>query len=285
MKRSLILLALMAASVTACARESAPPATTTAAKPATAPGAAAGAGPSAPTAQPQNEPQIPAAAAEPEAADQDQPPGAASLERLAALPPQQQLPEGRWKVGQNYDPIVPAQPVEVPAGKVEVLEVFWYGCSHCYALEPNVEGWLKAKSDYIQFVRVPIMWGPVHRAHARLYYTLQALGRLDLHEKVFDTIHLQNNPLVGASEEQTLMLQSAFAQANGIDAAKFQQAYKSPAVEANLRHAQEVMQHYRVNGVPFLAINGKYTSDIDKAGGAENLFVLISDLAASEHHH
>src|SRR6266852_5061427 len=65
----------------------------------------------------------------------------------------------------------------ISPGKVEVVEVFWLGCPHCYALEPFIQTWLKTKPAYIDFVRVPVMWGPVHRAHARLFYTLQALNR------------------------------------------------------------------------------------------------------------
>ncbi len=94
----------------------------------------------------------------------------------------------------NYDPLVPAQPTNVSAGKVEVVEVFWLGCPHCYALEPFIQSWVKSKPAYIEFVRVPVMWGPVHRAHARFFYTLQALNRTDLFEKAFDTIQQQHNP-------------------------------------------------------------------------------------------
>src|SRR5205823_2377368 len=90
-----------------------------------------------------------------------------------------QLPDGKWQPGVNYQPLVPAQPTSVAAGKVEVIEVFWLACPHCYALEPFIRNWLKTKPAYVEFVRVPVMWGPVHRAHARFYYTLEALGRDD----------------------------------------------------------------------------------------------------------
>ena len=73
-------------------------------------------------------------------------------------------------------------------GKVQVNEVFWYGCGHCYALDPALENWKTSKPDYIEFVRTPVMWGPVHRQHAKIFYTLQALNRADLHAVVFDAI-------------------------------------------------------------------------------------------------
>ena len=84
--------------------------------------------------------------------------GDVSLEHLAALPADAVLPSGKWKPGVNYDALTPAQPTNVGPGKVEVVEVFWLGCPHCYALEPFVEAWLKNKPSYIEFVRVPVMW-------------------------------------------------------------------------------------------------------------------------------
>src|SRR5579885_1523149 len=118
--------------------------------------------------------------------------GSTSLEHLAAVPASAALPSSsEWKAGVNYDVISPAQPTTVGPGKVEVLEVFWLGCPHCYALEPYIRAWLKTKPAYVDYVRVPVMWGPVHRAHARLFYTLESLGGDDLVEKVFTYIHDQ----------------------------------------------------------------------------------------------
>ena len=207
----------------------------------------------------------------------------ASLERLAALPADKQLPGGRWKAGTHYTPIVPAQPTSVSPGKVEVMEVFWYGCSHCYALEPYLESWSKNKPEYIELVKVPVMWGPVHRAHARLFYTLEALGRRDLHSKVFDTIHQQRNMLVANDEQRTRQLQLQFARENGISEKEFNEAYDSFGVRTNLQRAEQLTQRYQVEGVPFIAVNGKYATDVGKAGGQSNLFALINDLAAAEH--
>jgi thiol:disulfide interchange protein DsbA len=185
----------------------------------------------------------------------------------------------------NYDPLVPAQPTSVGPGKVEVVEVFWLGCPHCYALEPYIQTWLKSKPDYVEFVRVPVMWGPVHRAHARLFYTLQALGRSDLFEKAFDTIQQQHNPLVANSEDETLKVEQAWAQENGIKPDDFAKAYNSFSVNSNLQRAEQLTQRYQVEGVPLVVINGKYRTDVGKAGSPANLIALINDLAAAEHHH
>ena len=287
MLRTVALVALLSISVSACGRQPAPsaaptaPSTPSAASPAPAPGPAAVAPDSRGAAQVAEAANAPEATAT-EAQDE---PGTASLEHLAQLSAQQQLPDGRWQPGVNYDAIVPAQPTSVPAGKVEVLEVFWYACPHCFALEPYLATWRKNKPDYVQFVRVPVMWGPVHRAHARLYYTLQALARGDLDAKVFDTIHNDQKLLVGNSDEETLTLQIEFAKANGIDPQAFRKAYDSFGVNANLQRAEEITLRYHVEGVPFIAINGKYTSDVNKAGSHEKLMALIDDLAASEHRH
>lgn len=209
--------------------------------------------------------------------------GDASLERMAALPPTAQLPEGRWKPGTNYRPLVPAQSTSVSAGQVEVMEVFWLGCPHCYALEPTLAAWLKKKPTYVEFVRVPVIWDPVKTAHARLYYTLEALGRDDLFLKAFATVQQPGTPLVGSSEEQTLRLQQAFAVQNGVRAEDFANAYQSFSVNSELARAQEITQRYHVDHVPFFVVNGKYTTDVSQAGGEEQLVALVSDLAAAEH--
>ena len=295
MKRSILLLGLLAVSCGACGRESGTPAATqgtatTASAPAAGrSGEAADLGSGAASAAPTtlaNAASGPGTSA-PEAADagDDVPAGTTSLEKIADMPSQHQLPDGRWKPGINYDPVVPSEPTSVPAGKVEVMEVFWYACPHCYALEPYIAAWRKSKPDYIEFVRVPVMWGPVHRAHAQLYYTLKQLGRNDLDGKVFETLHQGQNPLVGNTPEETLQRQLQFAQQNGIDPAEFRKAYSSFAVNSDLQRADEITQRYHVEGVPLVIINGKYQTDVGKAGSHEDLIAEINDLAAAEHRH
>ena len=207
------------------------------------------------------------------------------LEHLAAMPSDQQLPGGRWKAGTNYVPIIPAQPTSVGPDKVEVLEVFWYGCPHCFDLEPYIQSWLKKKTANVEFVRVPVMWGPVHRAHAHLFYALQALQRSDLDLKVFETIHNDHNMLVANNEPETLNLQLQFAVAQGINADAFRTAYNSFTVSSNLARAEELNARYHVEAVPLVIVNGKYETDVGKAGGPTELIALISDLVASEKRH
>jgi thiol:disulfide interchange protein DsbA len=213
--------------------------------------------------------------------------GEAALERVAALAPEGQLPAGKWVAGTNYKVLSPAQPTDAPPGKIEVIEFFWYGCPHCYVLEPYIETWLKDKPAYIEFKRVPVMFGEVHRAHARLFYTLQALGKADeLTSKVFDQIHQQRDPLYAPDDEKgTLQDQLHFAKANGINEADYLSAYNSFGVQANLQKADDLMRRDRIEGVPSIVIAGKYESDIGMAGNQANLIQLTDDLAAAEKHH
>lgn len=289
MNRALLLTALLALGLVACSRhEAAPPSTPATEAPATATNAPPAAPAPAPAAAPpQSETEQARGAQEssdgavnekPESSD-------ASLERMAKLPADAQLPGGRWKPGVNYEPLVPGQPTSVEPGKVEVIEVMWLGCPHCYALEPYVKTWLKSKPAYIEFTRVPVIWGPTHRAHARLFYTLKALGRPDLIDKAFDTIQQQHNPLVGGNDAETLRIEQAWAAQNGIGAADFANAYNSFSVTSDLARAEELTHRYRVQDVPFIVVNGKYTTDVQKAGGVATLFQLINDLAAAEHRH
>jgi thiol:disulfide interchange protein DsbA len=213
--------------------------------------------------------------------------GEAALERIAALPAAGQLPPGPWVAGKNYVVLSPAQPTDVAAGKVEVIEMFWYACPHCYALDAAVESWRKNKAAYIEFRRVPVMWSEEHRAHARLFYTLKALGKLDeLHSKVFAEIHQKGELLYVPNDEKgTLQKQLQFAKANGIAEADFVNAYQSFAVQTNLQQADDLTRRERIETVPTFVINGKYVTDQEMAGSASKLPRLIDDLAASEKHH
>jgi thiol:disulfide interchange protein DsbA len=282
MIRFLSLAAVLA--LCACARQepapapSAPPAATTNTPP--APPSS-----SAPAAGTQSEIEQATRSQESGDGDSEHTPSDTSLEQMAAAPAAAPLPPGKWQPGVNYTLLVPAQPTSVAAGKVEVMEVFWLACPHCYALEPFIRSWLKSKPAYVEFVRVPVIWQEIHKAHARLYYTLLALGRQDLVAKAFDTLAAQRVPLAGSDEQETLKLQQKFATDNGVSADDFAKAYNSFTVNSNMMRAEEITQRYRVQGVPFVVVNGKYTTDLAQAGGEAKLIELINDLTAAEHSH
>ena len=141
---------------------------------------------------------------------------------------------------------------------------------------------MKNKPEYVEFVRVPVMWGPVHRAHAKLFYMLRALNRADLDQKVFDTIHKDGNMLVSNDEQATRKMQQDFFKANGISAEDFNKAWDSFTVNSGLQRAEQLTERYKVQGVPVIVINGKYVTDPGLAGGPGQMLQLINDLAASE---
>ena len=149
-----------------------------------------------------------------------------------------------WQDGVNYTRLVPAQPTAVPAGQVEVLEFFWYACPHCYALDPLVESWRKTKPPYITFSRVPVMWGEGHRSLARLFYTLESMGKLDeLHTAIFKEIHVKSDPLVDLNndEAQSERIQTAFVTKLGVPEAAFHG-------RAHVRRQRQVRRRCRHGG-------------------------------------
>jgi len=194
-----------------------------------------------------------------------------------------------WAEGSNYTRLVPAQPTSVAPGQVEVLEFFWYGCPHCYALDPLIESWRKTKPGFVSFTRVPVMWSEGHRSTARLYYTLESMGKLDqFHTDVFKEIHVNNDPLITPDPNDVAgaeRLQTAFITKLGVPADAFTKAYHGFDVETDLQRADQLEQRYRIEGVPTFIINGKYIADVRSAGSPERLLALVTDLATQEHKH
>ncbi len=194
-----------------------------------------------------------------------------------------------WVEGTNYKTLVPAEPTSVDPNKVEVAEVFWYGCVHCFHLDPTLEAWRKkGKPAYVEFVRVPVMWNEATRAHARLFYTMKRLNKLEeLHSAVFDEIHVNHNYLIDVEGDpaKTEQLQRAFLKAHGVTDQQFDSVYRSLDVAADLRKAEDLTRRYQALSVPWLVVNGKYTTDVGMAGGEAELTKIVNDLAASERRH
>ena len=188
----------------------------------------------------------------------------------------------KWQAGTNYKLVPAPQPTSVGAGKVEVSEVFWYGCGHCYHLDPALESWKTGKPSYVEFVRIPVIWGPIQRQHAKLFYTLQALHRPELHTKVFDAIHQQGISLSAREEVEARALQFAFLNREGVTEKEFDAAYDSMSVAANMARAEEFTKKFAVASVPVMVVNGKYMTSVSEAGSEDKLIALVNDLAASE---
>jgi thiol:disulfide interchange protein DsbA len=197
--------------------------------------------------------------------------------RLAGAAPKGPPTSARFREGTHYQKVVPAQPTNVAPGKVEVAEVFWYGCGHCYALDPALESWRKKAPSYVEFVRIPAMWNDTLRMHARLFYTVETLGKLDtLHSLIFREIHVNGNGLNTADK------MAAFLAQHGVSREDFQKTFSSFPVETKMQRADQLNRRYRVNSVPLLIVNGKYTTDVSSAGSEADLFTLLNELAAHE---
>jgi thiol:disulfide interchange protein DsbA len=193
-----------------------------------------------------------------------------------------------WQEGVNYVRLVPAQPTDAPTGQVEVLEFFWYGCPHCYALEPTIEAWLKTKPAYVTFTRVPVLWNEGDRSLGRLYYIVQGLGKIDaMHAAIFKEIHVNNDPLIGSDPENTAeaeRVQIAFARRFGIGEQDFRSKFEHDmGVDTALQHADALIERYRITSVPDFVVNGKFIADVASAGSPEKLISLLNDLTAAEH--
>lgn len=178
------------------------------------------------------------------------------------------------KLGRDYIQIAP-QPTEVQ-GRVEVTEFFWYGCPHCYALEPVLNRWLKTLSSDVNFRRVPALfpsgkWAP----GARLYYALEALGAESrLRGALFDAIHTDALNYTDETEMADWLAKQ------GVERAAFSSVYRSEAVEGKVRQALELTQAHAVRGVPTVVVAGKYLTSNTMAGSDDALPGVIDRLIA-----
>src|SRR5450631_944844 len=176
------------------------------------------------------------------------------------------------QAGPPYSLLNPPQPTD-GSGKVEVIEFFWYGCPHCYALEPAVNAWLKTAPKDVVFKRIPAFPSDAWGRDALMYYTLEAMGLLDTyHEKVFDAIHRDKVNFASNSKRDE------WFKANGIDPAKFAEVEKSFAVVSKLARARQLTQSYKVDSVPRIIVNGKYVTSAEQAGGVDKLFPEVDQL-------
>ena len=156
-----------------------------------------------------------------------------------------------------------SQPVSAgPAGKIEVIEFFWYGCPHCNAFEPALDAWSKKLPADVSFHRVPVAFSnEPFVAHQRIFYALGSLSLLDaMHRKVFYAIHNDRSRLDKPADI------SAFMARNGVDAAKFMEAFDSFAVQAKAKQATLQAAAYKIDGVPALGLQGRYYTSGSLAG-------------------
>jgi thiol:disulfide interchange protein DsbA len=168
-----------------------------------------------------------------------------------------------------------SQPLAAPAdGKVEVIEFFWYGCPHCNSFEPMLDAWAKKLPADVAFRRVPVAFREEpFAAHQRIYYALEALGLLEqMHRKVFFAIHNERQRL---DKPQDI---AAFMAKNGVDSARFLDAYNSFGVQTKQRQARQLGDAYKIDGVPALGINGRWFTSGTLAGSLDRSLAVADHL-------
>ena len=172
--------------------------------------------------------------------------------------------------GGKFTEINPPQPTE--PGKVEVLEFFAYSCPHCAVLEPMLQKWIKSLPQNVVVKQVPVAFNAGMKPLVQLYYSLEALNRLDLHPIVFKTIHDDKKRLFTKAE----ML--PWIESQGIDKAKFEAVFDSFGVVSKTQRAEQLGRSYNVQGTPSIAVGGKYITSPSEAGGYQETIDVANGL-------
>ena len=180
------------------------------------------------------------------------------------------------EAGKTYIELSNAVPVAVP-GKIEVVELFWYGCPHCYAFEPVVNPWAEKLPSDVNFVRLPAMFGGPWDAHGQMFLTLEAMGvEHKVHAAVFNAIQKEGKRLTDKAE------MADFLATQGVDKEKFLQTFDSFAIKGQIAKAKDLAKKYEISGVPTMVVDGKYRFDLGTAGGPEQALNVADQLIAKE---
>jgi thiol:disulfide interchange protein DsbA len=169
--------------------------------------------------------------------------------------------------GTQYLPVRPPQPTE-SGGRVEVLEFFQYSCPHCARFTPDLDAWTKRQGSAIDYKRVPINWDGSTLPHTKIYFTLEQLGRLDLHDKVFRAIQVDRRKLADPNEIADFMA------AQGIDRKQWLDNFNSFSVNTKTARAGQVWRAYKIEGTPAVAIDGRYMVQLQREGPGATLAIM-----------
>lgn len=166
------------------------------------------------------------------------------------------------------------QPLQVPPGKIEVVEFFWYGCPHCNSFEPALDAWQKKLPADVSFRRVPVAFREEPFVlHQKIFYALEAMGLIPtMHRKVFYAIHIDRQKLEKPAEI------AAFMTKNGVDSAKFLENFNSFSTQTKVRQASKLAADYKIDGVPAIGIQGTYFTSGTLAGSNEAALTVADHL-------
>lgn len=168
--------------------------------------------------------------------------------------------------------LIEQQPVET-GDKIEVIDFFWYGCPHCFNLQPALEGWIKRKPADVTLRRIPAILREAWAPHVRIFYTLEALGELErLHQQVYHGYHVEELHM----SKPDVMVQ--WAVRHGIDRQKWLKAYNSSETEQKVQQAKDLTRAYNVQGTPSLVVDGRYLTSSGMAGTVFGMIPVLDDL-------
>ncbi len=199
-----------------------------------------------------------------------------SVSLTVTLPTSAQAQAKKFEEGADYIALDKPVPVEVPAGKVEVIEFFWYSCPHCNAFEPQLEVWLKRLPPDVSFRRIPVAFRDSFVPQQRLYYALDAMGKAEaLQRKIFNAIHVEKQAL---DTQETIV---PWVTKQGIDPAKFLELYNSFSVSTKARKGTQLQNTFKIDGVPSLGIAGRFYTDATLARTMERA-LQVTDFLITE---
>lgn len=187
---------------------------------------------------------------------------------LSALIPQ--LSYANPVEGKDYTRLASIQPTT--PGKIEVIEFFWYGCSHCYTIEPSIEAWTKTLPADVSFRREHVIWPgrPDLAQYAKLYHTLSAMGIIDSYQlRAFKAIQQDR---IDLRQENTLF---EWVKKSGIDLIKFQNIYHSFAIQTQVTRTEDLTRRYAINAVPIFIVNGQYQTSPAMVGSEDGALTKV----------
>lgn len=183
----------------------------------------------------------------------------------------------KYSAGKHYSQLTSAQGTSSAPGGIEVTEVFWYGCPHCFSFDPIIGKWEGEQPADVRFVRLPVMWNPTNEIHARMYYTAEALDKLDsMHEAIFSAMHRDGKMLTKEDDIRE------FFEKYGVSGEEFDATFRSFAVESKLKRAKDLTARYRVRSVPVVVVDGKYIVDGPEVKSYADMLAVTDELVAKE---
>lgn len=181
------------------------------------------------------------------------------------------------QAGKEYT-VLPSQVPTAEPGKIEVTEVFWYGCPHCYKLEPVITKWAEQIPSDVNFVRMPALFSKLWDIHGQLFITLDTMGvEKSLHSAIFESIQGRKNLLLTPEDMANFVVN------HNVDRNRFLETYNSFSVQTRMEKDKKILEKYGINGVPVVIVNGKYRVELnDYVSTPEDLIRITNYLISKE---